>query len=148
MVRGGVTLSIGVLALAALSPAFAPDRAPPPDGRPAAAAAPAPETPPARRSPDFRVAEIAADARGQFAVEALVDGAPVHMLIDTGANVVAVSTATAARLGLTFSALPKWTIRTANGVSLASPVTLDSVSFGGLYMRDVERSSLRRRRGT
>ena len=33
---------------------------------------------------------------------------------------------------------PKWRMRTANGESLASPIKLDSLSFGGLYMRDVQ----------
>jgi gag-polyprotein putative aspartyl protease len=33
---------------------------------------------------------------------------------------------------------PKWTIKTANDESVASPVTLDAVSFGGLYMKDVQ----------
>jgi aspartyl protease family protein len=62
----------------------------------------------------------------------------VRMMVDAGATVVAVSAATAARLGLAPGPGPKWTITTAIGRSLASPVTLDSVSFGGLYMNDVE----------
>ena len=33
---------------------------------------------------------------------------------------------------------PKWTVKTANGMTVASPVTLDSLSFGGLYMNRVE----------
>ena len=60
------------------------------------------------------------------------------MMIDTGATVVAISASTAARLGLAPGPGPKWRIKTANGASAASPVTLDSVSFGGLYMRDVQ----------
>jgi aspartyl protease family protein len=91
-----------------------------------------------RQTAGYREATIAADAHGQYGAEALIDGMPVRMLIDTGATVVALSASTAARLGLVPGAEPKWTIKTANGESLASPVTLDSVSFGGLYMRDVQ----------
>ena len=68
----------------------------------------------------------------------LVDGVSVRMLVDTGATVVTISAATAARLGLVAAPGPKWRIKTANGESLASPVTLESVSFGGLYLRDVQ----------
>jgi aspartyl protease family protein len=68
----------------------------------------------------------------------LVDGAPVRMMVDTGATFVAISAATAARLGLVPAPGPKWRIKTANGESVASPVVLDTVSFGGLYMKDVQ----------
>ena len=70
--------------------------------------------------------------------DALVDGMPVRMMIDTGASVVTISAATAARLGVVAAGGPKWKIKTANGESVASPVTLDSLSLGGLYMPKVE----------
>ncbi len=140
MVKGGVTLSIGVLALAAMAPGFAPLRMTGSDApeRPAASsAAQAPRSQAERQTAGYREAMVSADARGQYAAQAFIDGMPVPMLIDTGASVVALSASTAARLGLVPGPGPKWTIRTANGQSFASPVTLDSVSFGGLYMRDV-----------
>ena len=144
MVKGGVTLSIGVLALAAMAPGFAPLRmtgfeAP---ERPAASAAAVHAevlpSPAERESAGYREATIGADAQGQYATQTLVDGAPVPMLIDTGASVVALSASTATRLGLVPGPGPRWTIKTANGELLASPVTLELVSFGGLYMRDVQ----------
>jgi len=144
MIKGVVALAIGAVALAAMAPAFAPRGLPTPEApqRPAAfdapAAAEAQARPAKRQTAGYREAAIAADARGQYAADALIDGMPVHMMIDTGATIVAISASTAARLGLTPGPEPKWPIKTANGESLASPVTLESVSFGGLYMRDVE----------
>ena len=144
MVKGAVTFAIGAVALAALAPAFVPSQATAPSEPPrlavqdAPAAAPAQESRAERNTSGYREATIAADARGQYGADALVDGMPVHMMIDTGASFVTVSASTAARLGLVPSPGPKWTLRTANGVSKASPVRLDTVSFGGLYMRDVQ----------
>ena len=141
MLKGALTLSIGVLALALMAPALVPGLATAPD-QPAQvetlAEAPVAERPADRQMSGYREASLAADAGGQYAADALVDGVSVRMLVDTGATVVTISAATAARLGLAPSAGPKWRIRTANGDSLASPVTLASVSFGGLYLRDVE----------
>ncbi len=141
MLKGALTFSIAVLALALLAPALVSGLATGPD-QPAhvetLAATPAAERPAERQTTGFREAQLAADARGQYAADVLVDGLSVRMMIDTGASVVTISAATAARLGLVAAPGPKWRIRTANGDSLASPVTLESVSFGGLYMRDVQ----------
>ena len=141
MVREAVTLSIGVVGLAALAPALIGDLAPAPGGSaplPPTADVAVAERPAERPTSGYREASLAADARGQYAADALVDGVPVRMLVDTGASVVTISAATAARIGLMPSRGPKWRLRTANGESLASPATLDSVSFGGLYLRDVQ----------
>ena len=63
---------------------------------------------------------------------------PVRMLVDTGASDVVVSASTAARLGLARSGERERAIQTANGRSKASPAVLTHVSFGGIYMNDVE----------
>ncbi len=68
----------------------------------------------------------------------LVNGAPVQMLVDTGASYVVVSASTAARLGLAPSRGRKRVMQTANGQSVATPTILRSVSLDGLYMNDVE----------
>ena len=91
----------------------------------------------ARRVFTYRESALRADARGQYAADALVNGMPVHMLVDTGASDVVVSASTAARLGLIPSERRR-TIQTANGRSTASPAILSHISFGGLYMNDVE----------
>jgi aspartyl protease family protein len=102
-----------------------------------AANAPSPE-PPERQSSGYREAFLRADERGQYAADALVNGLPVRMLVDTGASDVFVSALTAARLGLLPSGGRPRAIKTANGMSTATPALLSRLSFGGLYMNDVE----------
>ena len=141
MIKVAVLFAIGALAVAMLAPAYLPGAAAPPAAAGPAAAQPADEPAPRaaeREASGFRETALQADSRGQYAVDTLVNGAPVRMMVDTGATVVAISASTAARLGLIAGPGPKWTIRTANGETKASPVTLDTVSFGGLYLRDVQ----------
>lgn len=105
----------------------------------AVAEAPSPEAEaPRHESPGYREALLEADQRGQYAAGVTVNGTPVRMLIDTGATEVCVSASTARRLGLSPSGGPKRVMQTANGRSTASPTVLRSVSFGGLYLNDVE----------
>ena len=85
----------------------------------------------------FGEKSIAADARGQFTVDALVAGQSVRMLVDTGATMVVISAAVAARIGLSFEAGKKWRMHTANGDSFAAEAVLPSIDLGGLYMGDV-----------
>ena len=89
-----IVLAAVAVALALLGSSFLLDRLPGPG--PAAAArvsdsvaaeAPAPE-PPQRQSSGYREALLQADQRGQYGAEALIDGVPVRMLIDTGATEV------------------------------------------------------------
>ena len=109
-----------------------------------AAEAPAPEPPTPepepsqRQSSGYRQALLEADQHGQYAAEVSINGVPVRMLVDTGATQVCVSASTARRLGLSPSGGRKLLIQTANGQSTASPTTLRSLSFDGLYMNDVE----------
>ncbi len=128
MLKGALTVSIAILALALLAQALVSGLTTSPD-QPAHVAAlaeaPVPERAADREATGYREASLAADARGQYAADALVDGVPVRMLVDTGASVVTISAATAARIGLTPSPGPKWRLRTANGESLASPATLE-----------------------
>jgi aspartyl protease family protein len=99
--------------------------------------APAPKSP-QRQSSGYREALLEADQRGQYAAGALINGAPVRMLVDTGATEVCISASTARRLGLSPSGGRKRLIQTANGQSTASPTILRSLSLDGLYMNDVE----------
>ncbi|HZZ25174.1 MAG TPA: retroviral-like aspartic protease family protein [Roseiarcus sp.] len=60
--------------------------------------APAPKSP-QRQSSGYREALLEADQRGQYAAGALINGAPVRMLIDTGATVVCISASTGQAVG-------------------------------------------------
>jgi aspartyl protease family protein len=93
---------------------------------------------PAPDSEGYRVTTVSADRGGQYSVDVLIDGESTPMLVDTGATMVAISADLAARLGYAPEpGKPKWTVRTANGDSFASPVTLRSVSVGSIYLNDV-----------
>jgi aspartyl protease family protein len=70
--------------------------------------------------------------------DALIDGLKVRMLVDTGASDVFVSALTAARLGLVPAGGRPRAIKTANGMSTATPALLSRLSIAGLYMNDVE----------
>ena len=90
-------------------------------------------------APTYRATSIAADAGGQYRARALIEGQGVDVMIDTGATVVALTSETAARLGVALDpSRPRWKMNTANGVAFASPVTLRSISLGAIYMGDVQ----------
>lgn len=141
MLKNALFFAIGALALAFAAPSYfgAPEE-------PAAQAAPTPASPAptilaeaVEPSAGYREASIAADGRGQYLASALIDGQEAPVMIDTGATVVALTAETAARLGLVVNAGgPQWRMNTANGVALATPVTLKSVSLGAIYMNDVQ----------
>lgn len=80
-------------------------------------------------------------ARGEgshFALDAEVNGRRIPFLVDTGASVVAIDPDTAAAIGIDPASL-RYTarIRTANGDTVAAPVTLDSVRVGSIERRRV-----------
>ena len=139
-----IVLAAVVVALALVGSSFLLNRLPAPAPVSAAGAtgavaaeAPSPE-PPQRESSGYREALLEADRRGQYAAGVLINGAPVRMLVDTGASDVCLSASTARRLGLSPSGGRKRVMQTANGQSTASPTVLRSVSLGGLYLNDVE----------
>ena len=78
-------------------------------------------------------------ADGHFWADGLVDGAPVHFLVDTGASSVSLTPQDAERLGLQPAQLIyDQTVRTAAGDSLAARVRLDSVSVAGVRLSGVD----------
>lgn len=79
-----------------------------------------------------------ADDRGQFVIDATVDGTAIHFLVDTGAGGIALSKRDAERLGLEPDSL-RYTIpiSTANGMTRAAPVTLDAVAIGPMQAHSV-----------
>ena len=144
MFRGAILFALAgaALALAALShvqnfaPAKAPSALAPTASAPGGGVEPAKET--ARVVAEYRETSLAADVLGQYAADTLVNGEPVRMMIDTGASAVVISASTAARIGVVPGPGPKWRVKTANGETIASPAVLNSVSFGGLYLKDVQ----------
>ena len=89
------------------------------------------------QSRDGRV-ELTADARGHFIVEAQVNGRTIDVMVDTGATAVAMSFEDAERAGI-YVRPSDYTQRanTANGIARIAPVKIDSISIGGITVRDV-----------
>jgi aspartyl protease family protein len=137
---GRLVVSLVVLAaLAVVAPHVMPGllavvmEEPAPDG-PAPAVADAPPLAPGYA----RQATLRADRMGHFAANAVVNGRSTDMLVDTGASIVALTPATARRLGL-HPAAGDYSLRmsTANGDAAAAPVMLDEIRIGDVTVRQV-----------
>lgn len=76
-------------------------------------------------------AAIARSADGHYWTQAMVEGRPVRMLVDTGASVVALTRQDAAALGVTPDA-SQFTLKvqTAAGAARAAPVQLAQIAVG------------------
>ena len=85
-----------------------------------------------------RVVTIPRDARMQYQTTAVVNGRSVAVLVDTGANVVALNSAQARALGLDYSTGTPARVETASGMASAWQVTLESVDVGGIRVDNVE----------
>ena len=86
-----------------------------------------------------RTVEVARTSAGDFAITAQINGARVHMVLDTGASSVVLTQDDARTAGLPIDLLSYTaSIDTANGRTRAAPVTLDRIAVGGLEERSVE----------
>jgi aspartyl protease family protein len=127
---GLVLVGVGLLDRGA---ALLPDIASP-AGREAqvAISAPRPATPP----PNTIV--YTANGQGHVVLDAAVNGAPVRMLVDTGASLVTLTPADARAAGLNPASLAySGHAQTANGTARMAPVTLREIRIGQLSIYDV-----------
>jgi aspartyl protease family protein len=86
-----------------------------------------------------RTVEVARTGAGDFAIAGDVNGARVHMVLDTGASSVVLTQDDAKAAGLPIALLDYTvSIDTANGRTRAAQVTLDRLAVGGLEERSVE----------
>ncbi len=85
-----------------------------------------------------RQVALSANAEGHFVAEASIDGSRVPVMVDTGATTIALTDATARRLGL-YLARSDYNehLSTANGVVNGARVTLREVRVGNVALRDV-----------
>ena len=78
---------------------------------------------------------------GHFVVEALADGVPILMMVDTGASDVILSPADALRLGIDTSGLAFVRVyETANGMVLGAPLVLQELRIGPVSVRNLRAS--------
>lgn len=88
---------------------------------------------------DGRDVVLKADDAGQFHIESEINHVPVAFMIDTGANMVALTEAQAADLGLMI--MPddfQPNMQTASGVGYGASVTLDRLEIAGTELRNVD----------
>ena len=79
------------------------------------------------------------DASGQFHLEASVNGTPVEFLVDTGADIVALTEQAALNLGLNVSEGDfQPVMKTASGVGYGAQIKLDELEVAGERLRDVD----------
>ena len=79
------------------------------------------------------------DRSGQFHLEANVNGNAVAFLVDTGADMLALTEDEAADLNLNVSPDDfQPAMRTASGVGYGAPVKLDEVEVAGVTLHDVD----------
>lgn len=91
-------------------------------------------------APAEQVVTIQRDASLQYRTTALVNGRSVEVLIDTGANMVALNSTQAGALGVDYVAGMPARVETAGGAVNAWMVTLRSVSVGGIRVDNVQAS--------
>jgi aspartyl protease family protein len=91
-------------------------------------------------TPVQRSISIPRDAMMQYQSQAEINGRRVQVLVDTGANVVAMNSAQALALGISYTAGEPGRVETAAGVVKAWSVVLDSVDVGGIRVEGVRAS--------
>ena len=87
--------------------------------------------------PQEQVVTIARDAQMQYQTNALINGRKALVLVDTGANTVAISAAQARSMNIDYSAGVPTSVETASGMTGAYGITLQSVSVGGIQVNSV-----------
>jgi len=93
---------------------------------------------PSRLAPRNRVVEITRGGQGNFAVAVHLNNTRVSMVLDTGASAVVLTQDAARAAGLPVEVLTYTVaIDTANGRTRAAPVTLNSITVGGIVERSV-----------
>jgi aspartyl protease family protein len=126
---GIVLLGIGILDHRALLP----ERSVSPSSTPPAAVATRP-----LQDPTLNTVVYAANDRGHVVLDAAVNGAPVKMLVDTGASLVTLTQQDARAAGVSLGdAMFSARAATANGSARMAPVTLREIRIGQLSIYDV-----------
>ncbi len=89
-------------------------------------------------SPVFNTLVYPANERGHVMVDAVINGASVRLLVDTGASLVTLTPEDARAAGIAPADLTfNRRVRTANGVARMAPVTLRDIRIGQLAIDDV-----------
>lgn len=87
--------------------------------------------------PETLVVTIARNASMQYLTGAAINGVDTTVLVDTGANMVAISSSQARRMNIPYGSVDPVMVETASGLTDAYPVTLRSVSVGNIRVDNV-----------
>jgi aspartyl protease family protein len=79
-----------------------------------------------------------ADTNGFFHAEGSINGTAVTFLVDTGANTIALNSATAKRAGIDYTKGRAGAARTASGYTRIYGIQLNTVKVGEIVLRNVE----------
>ena len=93
-------------------------------------------------TPDAREARITRNNLGQYITQGSINSRTVDMLLDTGANVMAINANEARRLGIDYKDGNPVRVSTASDTVKGFQVTLASVSVGGIRIPNVEATVL------
>ena len=90
------------------------------------------------QEPKEQVVTIKRDSRLQYNTTATINGRNMPVLVDTGANLVAMSAVHAKSIGIPYETGTRGQVETASGMVGAWVVTLRSVSVGGIRVDGVQ----------
>ena len=92
--------------------------------------------------PSSRTIRIRRNAQNQYITTADINGRRNTVLVDTGANIIAMNMIHARQIGVELPDQPNGQVATASGVVAGYTVFLDSVDVGGIKVRNVQASVL------
>lgn len=81
---------------------------------------------------------ITADAKGHFFTHAMINGVSVPFIVDTGATMITISSSHAKSAGIAYTTGARSMMQTANGVTAAYRVKLDTVRIGDITLNNVD----------
>ena len=87
--------------------------------------------------PAPQIVTIRRDSRLQYQTNAQINGRQVTVLVDTGANVVAINQSEAVRLGINLEKATPARVETASGIARAWSVNLRTINVGGIKVNNV-----------
>ena len=93
------------------------------------------------QEPKEQIVTITRDERLQYNTQVRINGRSMPALVDTGANLVALSSVHAKTLGIDYQTGLQSRVETASGMVNAWLITLRSVSVGGIRVDNVNNAS-------
>jgi aspartyl protease family protein len=92
------------------------------------------------QAPTEKLVSIVRNKHDQYLTTATINGRSVQVMVDTGANVVAMSLVHAKKLGIDASKGTQGRVQTASGLVDARQIMLSSINVGGIQIDNVNAS--------